>query len=424
MGDWNTKTLGEIAELIMGQSPEGKYYNSEGKGMPFLQGCSEFGKYHPDTTVYSTDAKKIAPKSSILFSVRAPVGKTNLADKAYCIGRGIAAIKGKTVDNDFLNHSIFFKNINDGFTSQGSTFASINYSELSKLAIYLPDEKKEQATIATILTTIDQAIEGTEQLIAKYERIKTGLMQDLLTRGIDEQRNIRTEETHEFKDSGLGRIPKEWEIYKISDLGEWKGGKTPRKSVRRFWNNAQCLWYTSKDIVKDVLTDSFYKITEEAVNETNQTVFPAFESLIFVFRSGILRHTFPIARSNTRFSVNQDLKVLVPKKGISSDFLFQKFKSLESYFLKVAVKVGTTVESVDGHVFFNIEGGIPQAQEQEKITEILKGVDAEIELLTLGLVKYHRQKIALMQDLLTGKVRVDNMASDITSKIIKYGIVQ
>ena len=74
--------------------------------------------------------------------------------------------------------------------------------------------RSEQIKITKILSTVDQAIEQTEALIAKQQRIKTGLMQDLLTRGIDEDGNLRSEDTHEFKDSPLGRIPVEWEVSK------------------------------------------------------------------------------------------------------------------------------------------------------------------------------------------------------------------
>ena len=85
----------------------------------------------------------------------------------------------------------------------------------------------EQTQIATILSKVDEAITQTEQLIAKYTRIRTGLMQDLLTKGIDENGNIRSEETHEFKDSPLGRIPKEWKKYWIANIIQ--------KSNQRLW---------------------------------------------------------------------------------------------------------------------------------------------------------------------------------------------
>ena len=87
--------------------------------------------------------------------------------------------------------------------------------------------KAEQIKIAEILTAVDRAIEQTEALIAKQQRIKTGVMQDLLTRGIDEQGNLRSESTHKFKDSPLGRIPLEWEVDNLSSRALVKGGTPP-----------------------------------------------------------------------------------------------------------------------------------------------------------------------------------------------------
>ena len=97
-------------------------------------------------------------------------------------------------------------------TSHGSTMQHITRKELSHFAALLPSAIEEQTKIAEVLSTIDTAIEQTEALIAKQQRIKTGLMQDLLTKGIDEHGNIRSEATHTFKDSPLGRIPAEWEV--------------------------------------------------------------------------------------------------------------------------------------------------------------------------------------------------------------------
>ena len=82
----------------------------------------------------------------------------------------------------------------------------------------------EQTQIAAILSTIDRAIEQTEAIIAKQQRIKTGLMQDLLTKGIDEDGNVRSEETHAFKDSPLGRIPVEWEVETLSSVVDLQVG--------------------------------------------------------------------------------------------------------------------------------------------------------------------------------------------------------
>ncbi len=286
---------------------------------------------------------------------------------------------------------------------------------MSKIELTLPLKTVEQRQIATILSKVDEAIAQTEQLIAKYQRIKTGLMQDLLTKGIDENGNIRSEETHAFKDSPLGRIPVEWEVMEISDLGNWKGGKTPSKSNKKYWEGPKYLWYSSKDITSNLLKDSFYKISEIAISETNQEIFPAYKSLIFVFRSGILRHTFPVARSKENFCINQDIKVLVPKSGISSNFLFYFFKYLEPRVLKNFVKAGTTVESIDGKAFFTSFALIPKENEQKRIELILNKLDNKQDYNRTTLHKLQSQKTGLMQDLLSGKVRVNHLIKETES---------
>ena len=108
--------------------------------------------------------------------------------------------------------------------------ATLNKQKLKKILFEYPESEAEQAKIAEVLSTVDRAIEQTEALIAKQQRIKTGLMQDLLTRGIDEHGNLRSEQTHKFKDSPLGRIPVEWECKELSQV-----------LVQRPRNGLQCL---------------------------------------------------------------------------------------------------------------------------------------------------------------------------------------
>ena len=108
--------------------------------------------------------------------------------------------------------------------------SKLNQSALRSITICLPEQEYEQNKIADILSTVDQAIDQTEALIAKQQRIKTGLMQDLLTRGIDEEGNLRSEDTHEFKDSPLGRIPVEWEVKETTMT--WLTNQLPTESFR------------------------------------------------------------------------------------------------------------------------------------------------------------------------------------------------
>lgn len=422
MGNWVEKKLSEVCNISIGGTParaNSEYWDVDGQTENFWVSIRDMNQKVIQKTSEKLSKKgiqnsnaKLVKKGTVLLSFKLSIGKVAIADVDLFTNEAIAALEALDIDDKFLFHGLQYWNLLQD-VDQAVKGATLNKEKLKKIKFKIPEKKEEQSSIATILTTIDQAIEKTEQLIAKYERIKTGLMQDLLTCGIDEQGNIRSEVTHEFKDSVLGRIPKEWEKIKISDLGVWKGGKTPRKSNSRYWNNGKHLWFTSKDVVEGLLSDSVHKITLEAIDETSQNVFPAFKSLIFVFRSGILRHTFPIAISDKVFSVNQDIKVLVPKAEFLPEFLYQKFKSLELYFLKTAVKAGTTVESVDGKVFFTTEIGLPGQNEQLRISNALKTLDIQTQCLISELRKSTNLKTSLMQDLLTGKVRVDGLIQKI-----------
>ena len=109
----------------------------------------------------------------------------------------------------------FRRNVLNG--TAGTVRESLNFSAFKGFPFQFPASKSEQAKIAEILSAVDHAIEQTEALIAKQQRIKTGLMQDLLTRGIDERGNVRSEGTHEFKNSQLGRIPVEWSATRLGE---------------------------------------------------------------------------------------------------------------------------------------------------------------------------------------------------------------
>src|SRR5256885_1115307 len=105
---WKIEPLGRVAQLTMGQSPESKYYSEEESGWPFLQGCADFQSRFPTATLFCSQKQKLGKKGSILLSVRAPVGRVNIADRDYIIGRGLAAIEGSEVDQQYLEQYLIY----------------------------------------------------------------------------------------------------------------------------------------------------------------------------------------------------------------------------------------------------------------------------------------------------------------------------
>ena len=127
---WDDVELGQLASINMGQSPPSLSYNYEEVGLPFLQGCADFGDRHPNTTLYCSDPSKIACEGEILISVRAPVGALNVADRDYCIGRGLASIDGTQVANDYLSYLLEFSIRTLKTKAQGTTFEAVDSEDL------------------------------------------------------------------------------------------------------------------------------------------------------------------------------------------------------------------------------------------------------------------------------------------------------
>jgi type I restriction enzyme, S subunit len=408
MEGWKESYLGNIAKIIMGQSPDSKFYNSEGKGKIFLQGCSEFGKYVPNSTVYSLDIKKIAPSKSILFSVRAPVGKINYAEKEYCIGRGIASISSTTIDTNYLYYFLTFIENNNVYKSQGSTFDSINYDQLKSIAISYPQSKTEQRKIAEILSKVDKAIAQTEKLIAKYKRIKTGMMQDLLTKGIDENGNIRSEETHEFKDSVLGRIPVEWEVNTLESLTS--------KIV-------DGVHHTPSYVEEGV---PFVVVSDMTVNEGINLKNVRFVSLkdhqefskranpkhgdVLVTKDGTLGIARIVPKNIPEFSIFVSVALLRPKFDLLMPELIWSFFNRGDFKIQLgSLSAGTGLAHIHLEHFRQFQIRKPPLDEQKKIFLIIGKIENQLLELHNTLSKLQKLKTALMQDLLTGKVRVTDL---------------
>lgn len=137
--DWQIGKLSEIAEIIMGQSPDGSSYNEDKMGVVFYQGRAEFGFRFPTQRLFTTQPKRMAKRNDILLSVRAPVGDINVANENCCIGRGLAAIHSKDNHQSFLLYTMYSLKEKLGiYNAQGTVFGCINRDALNDLEIVIP----------------------------------------------------------------------------------------------------------------------------------------------------------------------------------------------------------------------------------------------------------------------------------------------
>ncbi len=182
--------LGEYCEVIAGQSPEGKYYNSDGNGLPFYQGKKEFDeKFIGSPTKWTTKTTKEAIEGDVLMSVRAPVGPINFATQRICIGRRLAAIRASNqINRDFLFYHLLAKQDEISGT-EGAVFNSINKGQIGKLQIIvppLPEQERIVAKLDAAFTAIDQAKANVEQNLNSVEELFLSAKDEILRVNCDE----------------------------------------------------------------------------------------------------------------------------------------------------------------------------------------------------------------------------------------------
>ena len=176
---WERKTLGEISTIIMGQSPPSSTYNSEGIGLPFFQGKTEFTDKYPIAVKWCSKPNKISEPNDILITVRAPVGSTNIANQKCCIGRGIAAIRSKQSNEYIL---CFLQSVEKELSLKGTgtIFGGISGKILLELEIPLPP-LEEQKQIASLFQSIEIVIEEVEEQEKYLLQLKNKLLKDLFS---------------------------------------------------------------------------------------------------------------------------------------------------------------------------------------------------------------------------------------------------
>ncbi|MCJ7625819.1 MAG: restriction endonuclease subunit S [Anaerolineaceae bacterium] len=386
--DWTCKSLRDLATINYGRSPAAilavdGLYPVVGTG-----GAERLGNDY----LYEGDSIILGRKGTI-DRVHFATGRFWTIDTAYYLSNFKDSVP------QWLFY--FLQTIDLRQMNEATGVPSLSRDSLYKIEIPAPP-KPEQTKIAEILSTVDRAIEQTEALIAKQQRIKTGLMQDLLTRGIDEHGNLRSEQTHEFKDSPLGRIPVEWDVVTFGDIcAKAINGGTPSTEIEKYWEG-YIPWITGADILNQKVSKIRRYITEEAVRNSSTNVIPKGNMLI-VTRTGVGK----LAIAPFDVAVSQDFTGIVPNEKIKTEFLFWLLNNSTNYFLDLTQ--GTSINGITRKDLIRFVFSLPPLPEQRRIAEILIAADDRIEKEEAYQNKLQRTKTALMQDLLKGKKRVTTL---------------
>ena len=177
---WEKQPLSSVADIRMGQSPKSEFYNQIGEGLPFHQGVSSYGNRFVRDETYSTSFTGIAEAGSILFSVRAPVGRLNITKNKIVIGRGIAALNNKNGFQSFLFYMLKERFFKDNLVGNGSIFASISKDQLLNQQFIIPCEDI-MAQYDKAARNIDNRIAALDQQTELLTKVRDRLLPKLMS---------------------------------------------------------------------------------------------------------------------------------------------------------------------------------------------------------------------------------------------------
>jgi type I restriction enzyme S subunit len=253
---------------------------------------------------------------------------------------------------------------------------------------------------------MDRAIEQTDALIAKQQRIKTGLMQDLLTRGIDKDGNVRSERTHEFKASPLGRLPVEWEAMKLSELiaklityGIVQPGPYVPDGVP---------FVQTKDLTRGQLNSELMDRTTPDIHSAYKRSMIRVGDILIGIRASV-GCVAEVPQELDGTNISRGVARLSPSKRLLGRYLFW---ILQAGNIQTSIKAeikGSTYPEITLPALRDLILPVPHLDEQDQIAKSLDIAATQIIHTEVQVRKFYSLKTALMQDLLTGKKRVTTL---------------
>lgn len=441
--DWEVKTLGSLTDKCSyGVGAEARVYCGDVKYIRITDIDDESHRFSPSpiTSPSFFQEKHIVQKNDLLVArTGASVGKSYLYDEkdGKLVYAGfLMKLNIFNADSKYVFYNTLTKSYWNWVASESARTGQpgLNLQQMKLYSIALPPTIEEQQRIANALSDVDTLINNLEKLIAKKKNIKQGTMQQLLTgrkrlpgfgsdnghtdwftpngvhkKSIKTAKVIRSESIRVkdkeqcagYKMTEVGMIPSDWEVKTIKDLGVFLGGGTPSTKNESFWKG-NIPWISSADLndddIEHISTTRF--ITQEAVNCSATQICPQ-GTILIIARVGVGK----LALSQQKVCTSQDFCNLIPSKENDSKFLAYALLPVMKQMANESQ--GTSIKGVAVDEIKKVQIIVPSSKaEQTAIANVLSDMDAEISALETKLAKYRTLKTGMMQQLLTGKIRL------------------
>lgn len=425
MSDANEiRPLGSVVKVRRGASPrpigDPKYFGGEVGWVRISDVTQRNYKYLRQTEQYLSPLGESLSvrvnKGDLIMSICATVGKPIIVDMDACIHDGFVQLyDNKNADIEYLFYLLQYHEKDFEKRGQPGTQVNLNTTIVEREEVFIPENKKEQQKIAKILTTVDNLIEKTEALIEKYQAIKQGMMHDLFTRGIDTNGQLRPshhDAPHLYKQTELGWIPKEWDVVKLRDNMSIKHG---------YAFKGEFFFDTSPGDVL-LVPGNFHRNGALYFTENNTKYYRGPVDQEYVLSNGDLLvvmtdlspRTLILGRFvwlNVPFTAlhNQRIGKVILKYDYDWDerYLLPALNNERLRLEIILTATGTTVRHSSPERILNNLICRPDIAEQQRIGELVRKQESIINKELTYKMKLEIIKKGLMQDLLTGIVRVN-----------------
>jgi len=369
--------LQDVAEIIAGQSPKSEFYNETGDGVPFFQGKTDFGDDYPTVTTWCTKPKKMAKEGDILFSVRAPVGPTNIAKVDCCIGRGLSAIRPKeAIDRSYLR--FYFKKVEEKISDQGrgSTFKAITQKDLKALKIPLPSLSDQKAIVAK-LDRAQRLIDIDREMLAKYDDLIQSVFLEMFGDPVTNSKG--------------------WEVKNLGDLTTKVGsGSTPRGGSKVYQRHG-IIFIRSQNVLMNKLDLVDVAYISDEIHEGMQNTWVQ-ENDVLLNITGASIGRVCVYNKSEAANVNQHVCILRPIQEKIKPYYLSHLISSKNYQDKIlGQQTGGTRQAFNMTQIKNFDIPLPPLELQTKFNHMLTKLKGEVQNLKLNTKKSEELFSSLLQ---------------------------
>jgi type I restriction enzyme, S subunit len=402
---WKRATLEELGDLLKGRG--GPKKDDAEHGIPVIR----YGELYTDHREVIRTFRRFVPldkapnyaplrEGDVVFAssgeTAGEIGQAAVflgPEPALTSGDTIVFRPGPDVDPHFMGY------VSNGpeakahkrSSAQGSSVMHVYTRDLKSLELCLPP-LPEQRKIAAILSSVDEAIAVTRRVIEQSERVKQGLLQTLMTRGIRHTR---------FKQTDIGEIPEAWEVVSLEDVAHRGSGHTPSKRHPEYWGG-DIRWVSLADsasLDRVYISETDKTITEEGIANSSAVIHPS--GTVLVSRDASVGRSAIATRD---LAVSQHFIAWQCAPRLHNHFLYYWLQYQKPLFERMAV--GSTIKTIGLRFFKTLKIPLPSMVEQERMVEILLGFERCMWNQEAEVDRLQTLKRGLMQDLLTGRVRV------------------